>query len=64
VLGPAHRIVCSSDERDFAKKDVMSFVAVVFHDGGQTRFRWELEEMQMERGSCVDTRVDFEAEVV
>lgn len=62
VLGPAHRTVCSSDERDFAKKGVMNFVAVVFHDGEQTRFHWEWEEMQMDRGLCVDIRVDFEAE--
>lgn len=62
MLAPVHRIVCSSDERDFAKMDVMNFVAVVFHDGEQTRFRWELEEMQMERGSCVDTQVGFEVE--
>lgn len=61
MLGPAHRTVCSSDERDFAKKGVMNFVAVVFHDGEQTLFHWGLEEMQRGRGSCVDIRVDFEA---
>lgn len=62
MLGPAHRTVCSSDERDFAKKDGMNFEVAVFHDGEQTRFHWELEEMQMVRGSCVDIRVDFAAE--
>lgn len=62
VLALAHRIVCSSDERDFAKKAEKSFVVAAFHDGEQTRFHWELEEMQMVRGSCVDNRVDFEAE--
>jgi hypothetical protein len=62
VLAPAHRIVCSSDERDFAKKAGMSSAAVAFHDGEQTRFHWELEETRKERGSCVDNRVGFEAE--
>lgn len=62
VLAPAHRIVYSSDERDFAKKAETSFEVAAFHDGEQTRFRWELGEMQMVRGSYVDTQVDFEAE--
>lgn len=40
----------------------MSFAAAVFRDGGHIQFHWGLEGMQMERGSYVDTRVDFEAE--
>jgi hypothetical protein len=62
VLAPVPRIVCSSDERDFAKKGGINFVVAEFHDGEQKQFHWELEEMQMKRDSCVDTRVDSEAE--
>lgn len=61
MLAPAHRTVCSSDGRDFVKKDEMSYAAAASHYEEQRRFRWELEEMQRQRGSCVDTRVDFEA---
>lgn len=52
VLAPVHRIVCSSDEHGFAKKDGMSFVVVAFRDGGESdtignwrRCRWSVVQV-------------------
>lgn len=64
MLGGCAHYMCSPGERGFVKKGEMNSEVAGYHDEGQKPFHWELEGMQMARGSRVGTQAGSGAAAV